>query len=63
MDTACPDGWRKALGEISRVPFRALVPGHGGVMSRAGFAAWRMAYDGRSSPQERQRYCKPLKAS
>jgi len=109
MDTACPDGWRKALGEISRVPFRTLVPGHGGVMSRADFATWRMAYDRfvdcghssadkktcvddwsrdaakfidaahrdyvreaadyylttrlRSSPEERQRYCKPLKAS
>ena len=109
MDTACPDGWRKALSEISGVPFRTLIPGHGAVMSRADFAAWRTAYDRfvdcghsnadkktcvdgwsrdaakfidpghrdyvreaadyyltsrlRSSPEEQQRYCKPLKAS
>jgi glyoxylase-like metal-dependent hydrolase (beta-lactamase superfamily II) len=108
MDTACPDGWSKALGEIAAVPFTALIPGHGPVMTRADFATWRTAYgnfvacghsdadkkacvDGwardaakfihaehqkyaseaagyylttrlRSSPQEQQKYCKPLKA-
>jgi glyoxylase-like metal-dependent hydrolase (beta-lactamase superfamily II) len=109
MDTACPDGWSKALGQIAAVPFRTLIPGHGPVMTRADFATWRTAYDNfvkcghstadkktcvagwehdaakfiddehrdyvrgaadyylttrlRSSPEEQQRYCKPLKAS
>lgn len=109
MDTACPDGWSKALAEIAAVPFRTLIPGHGEPMNRADFVAWRRAYDVfvacgrsnvhknqcidgwvsdaakfidaehadyaraaaayyldtrlRSSPEEQQRYCKPLKAS
>ena len=109
MDTACPEGWSKALGEIAAVPFRTLIPGHGAPMSRGDFAAWRTAYDNfvgcghsdkdkklciegwerdaakfidpahrdyvrgaadyylttrlRSSAQEQQHYCKPLKAS
>src|SRR5436305_1031276 len=29
MDTACPDGWKKALGEVVAVPFTRLIPGHG----------------------------------
>lgn len=108
MDTACPEGWSKALREIAAVPFRTLIPGHGAPMSRGDFAAWRRAYDNfvkcgrsdvdkevcitgwekdaakfidaahrdyvrgasnyylttrlRSSPEEQQRYCKPLKA-
>lgn len=45
MDTACPDGWSKALDEVAKVPFTSLIPGHGPVMSRADFAAWRTAYD------------------
>ena len=109
MDTACPDGWSRALRELAAVPFRALIPGHGSVMTRSDFTAWRRAYDNfvkcghsdadkrscvdgwerdaakfiddehrkyvraaadyylstrlRSSPEEQQRYCKPLKAS
>jgi glyoxylase-like metal-dependent hydrolase (beta-lactamase superfamily II) len=108
MDTACPDGWSKALGEVSKVPFTTLVPGHGVVMSRADFLQWKTAYDNfvecghsnaaretcidgwsrdaarfidaahrsyvkdaaayyldtrlRSSPDEQQKYCKPLRA-
>jgi glyoxylase-like metal-dependent hydrolase (beta-lactamase superfamily II) len=108
MDTACPDGWSKALGEVAKVPFTSLIPGHGPVMSRADFAAWRTAYDNfvkcghssaaaklcvdgwshdaakfidaahkdyardvagyyletrlRSSAEEQQKYCRPLKA-
>lgn len=108
MDTACPDGWSKALSEVAAVPFATLIPGHGPVMSRADFAMWRKAYDNfvdcghssadkstciagwerdaakfiddahrdyvhqaadyylttrlRSSPEEQQHYCKPLKA-
>ncbi len=45
MDTACPDGWSKALGEIAAVPFQTLIPGHGPAMSRADFTIWRKAYD------------------
>jgi len=109
MDTACADGWSKALDRIAAIPFRTLIPGHGPVMSRADFLQWRKAYDDfvdcgrssapkeqciagwqrdaakfipddhrdyvhdaaayyidtrlRSSPEEQQRYCKPLKAS
>ena len=109
MDTACADGWSKALDEVAKVPFTALIPGHGPVMSRADFSAWRTAYDNfvkcghstvnkkqcvegwlgdaarfidaghtdyvrdaadyylttrlRSSPEEQQRYCRPLSAA
>lgn len=45
MDTACVEGWKKALGEIARVPFRTIVPGHGAPMDRAQFDRWRLAYD------------------
>jgi len=107
MDTACADGWRKALADVAKAPFTALIPGHGPVMSRADFAIWRKAYnnfvdcgqskadkasciDGwsrdaakfidaehktyareladyyltsrlRASPEEQQKYCKPLR--
>jgi glyoxylase-like metal-dependent hydrolase (beta-lactamase superfamily II) len=109
MDTACPEGWRKALDQIALIPFESLIPGHGEPMDRSDFMIWRAAYnnfmkcgysavdknqciDGwardagkfidaahgdyvraaaayyidtrlRSSPDEQQRYCRPLKAS
>lgn len=109
MDTACADGWSKALETIAATPFETLIPGHGPVMNRADFTVWRTAYDNfvkcghssvekkecvagwerdaarfiddahrdyvrqaadyylttrlRSSAQEQQKYCKPLKAS
>jgi glyoxylase-like metal-dependent hydrolase (beta-lactamase superfamily II) len=44
LDTACAEGWAKALGEIDRVPFVTLVPGHGDPMTRADFRQWRLAY-------------------
>jgi len=108
MDTACPDGWAKALNAIAKVPFATLIPGHGDPMTRADFLQWRTAYNNllacgrseadkkqcvagwdrdaakfidaghkdyvdaalgyyidtrlRSSPDEQQHYCKPLKA-
>lgn len=108
MDTACPEGWRRALDEIAATPFATLVPGHGAPMDRAAFLAWRAAFDAlidcgasdrpradcvagwrrdaarfiapgderrigemagyyidtrlRSSPEERARYCRPLRA-
>jgi glyoxylase-like metal-dependent hydrolase (beta-lactamase superfamily II) len=109
LDTACPEGWSKALGEIAALPFKTLIPGHGEPMTRADFQQWRTAYDNfvdcghstrpgkecvqgwsrdaakfidaahkdyaagaagyylqtrlRSSPDEQQRYCRPLSAS
>jgi glyoxylase-like metal-dependent hydrolase (beta-lactamase superfamily II) len=108
MDTACPDGWAKALDAIAKVPFTTLIPGHGDPITRADFLQWRTAYNNllacgrsaadkkqcvagwdrdaakfidaphqayvdaalnyyidtrlRSSPEEQQHYCKPLKA-
>jgi glyoxylase-like metal-dependent hydrolase (beta-lactamase superfamily II) len=45
MDTACPDGWSRALEAIEAVPFETLIPGHGPVMTRADFLAWKSAFD------------------
>ncbi|HEX8238882.1 MAG TPA: MBL fold metallo-hydrolase [Allosphingosinicella sp.] len=45
FDTGCPEGWRKALGEIAATPFVTLVPGHGEPLSRAQFRQWRRAFD------------------
>ena len=44
MDTACADGWRKALDEIERTPFTTLIPGHGPMMTRADFVTWKNAF-------------------
>jgi glyoxylase-like metal-dependent hydrolase (beta-lactamase superfamily II) len=46
LDTACPPGWRAALGRLEAAPFERLVPGHGPVMSREDFARWRGAFEG-----------------
>ena len=108
MDTACPDGWKKALDEVAATPFVTLIPGHGAPMNRGQFLQWKAAFEHfidcgrssqpkteclagwkrdaapfigadhegyateaaeyyletrlRSSPEEQQRYCKPLKA-
>lgn len=43
LDTACPEGWRAAMEDIWRTPFRIAVPGHGAPMSRAQFATYRDA--------------------
>ena len=45
MDTACADGWKKALGEIAATPFTTLIPGHGQPMNRAQFMQWKGAFD------------------
>lgn len=45
MDTACPDGWRRALDAVAATPFMRLVPGHGPVMDKATFLTWRSAFD------------------
>jgi glyoxylase-like metal-dependent hydrolase (beta-lactamase superfamily II) len=45
FDTGCPEGWRRALDQLAATPFRTLVPGHGDVMDRARFLAWRGAFN------------------
>ena len=45
LDTACPSGWRKALGEIWTTPFQTAIPGHGPALTRADFASYRTAFD------------------
>ncbi len=45
LDTACTDGWRKALDTIAQVNFRILVPGHGDPMTKARFLDWRIAFN------------------
>lgn len=45
MDTACPDGWKKALEEIEATEFVTLIPGHGAPMNRAQFLQWKRAFD------------------
>lgn len=45
MDTACADGWKKALKEVEATPFVTLVPGHGAPMDRSQFLTWKRAFD------------------
>jgi glyoxylase-like metal-dependent hydrolase (beta-lactamase superfamily II) len=45
MDTACPDGWKKALDEVAASEFVTLIPGHGAPMNRAQFLQWKQAFD------------------
>jgi len=44
LDTACVNGWKRALAEIDGVPFTTLIPGHGEVMNRTQFRQWRTAF-------------------
>jgi glyoxylase-like metal-dependent hydrolase (beta-lactamase superfamily II) len=44
MDTACPEGWRRALDALAATPFTTLIPGHGEPMSRDQFLVWRTAF-------------------
>lgn len=44
MDTACADGWRRALDAITATRFTTLIPGHGDPMTRADFLDWRRAF-------------------
>jgi len=45
MDTACPDGWKKALEEVAATKFVTLIPGHGPPMDRAQFLQWKGAFN------------------
>jgi glyoxylase-like metal-dependent hydrolase (beta-lactamase superfamily II) len=44
LDTACPEGWLEALGDVARSGARQIVPGHGPVMDMPAFARWRAAF-------------------
>ena len=44
LDTACPQGWKTALDNLSHATFKVLVPGHGAPMQRAAFDTYRRAY-------------------
>jgi len=45
LDTACPAGWSKAMGEIEKTAFTKIIPGHGAPMTRAQFGTYRKAFD------------------
>ena len=45
LDTACPEGWRRALGDLATADFSLLVPGHGEPMDRAAFQTYRKSFD------------------
>jgi glyoxylase-like metal-dependent hydrolase (beta-lactamase superfamily II) len=44
MDTACADGWKRALEEVEATPFVTLIPGHGAPMDRPQFLMWKRAF-------------------
>lgn len=44
LDTACPEGWLKALGDVAASGADRVVPGHGPVMTIAEFGAWRRSF-------------------
>lgn len=46
LDTACPEGWLRALGEVAATKFEKIVPGHGAPMDRAQFESYRAAFTG-----------------
>ncbi|SDC59791.1 Glyoxylase, beta-lactamase superfamily II [Sphingomonas sp. YR710] len=45
LDTACPEGWQRALARITATPFRTLIPGHGPPMTPPQFALYRHSFD------------------
>jgi glyoxylase-like metal-dependent hydrolase (beta-lactamase superfamily II) len=44
LDTACPEEWQHALGDIAATDFEVLVPGHGAPMTKTQFNTYRFAY-------------------
>jgi glyoxylase-like metal-dependent hydrolase (beta-lactamase superfamily II) len=45
LDTACPEGWRAALTQITSTPFAIAIPGHGAPMAPADVARYRQAFE------------------
>jgi glyoxylase-like metal-dependent hydrolase (beta-lactamase superfamily II) len=44
FETACPDGWKGALDAVWASPFETVVPGHGRLMTRDQFNAYRQGF-------------------
>jgi glyoxylase-like metal-dependent hydrolase (beta-lactamase superfamily II) len=44
FDTACEEGWAKALDAIAKEKWTVLIPGHGAAMDRKQFNRWHSAY-------------------
>ncbi|SEH19472.1 Glyoxylase, beta-lactamase superfamily II [Sphingopyxis sp. YR583] len=44
LDTACPEGWLKALDDVAASGAEQIVPGHGPIMAIADFDRWRAAF-------------------
>ncbi|WP_260582159.1 MBL fold metallo-hydrolase [Sphingopyxis sp. PET50] len=44
LDTACPEGWLKALDEVAASGAEQVVPGHGPIMDIAAFDNWKTAF-------------------
>jgi glyoxylase-like metal-dependent hydrolase (beta-lactamase superfamily II) len=45
LDTACGNGWKEALEEVERVPFRIVAPGHEPPLSREHFHSYFQAFE------------------
>jgi glyoxylase-like metal-dependent hydrolase (beta-lactamase superfamily II) len=45
FDTACAEGWQRALNDLEKIPFKTLIPGHGRPMPRSDFNVYRLAFD------------------
>ena len=44
LDTACPEGWLKALDEVAASGAVEVIPGHGPIMPIADFGIWHRAF-------------------
>jgi glyoxylase-like metal-dependent hydrolase (beta-lactamase superfamily II) len=44
LDTACPEGWLKALDAVAASGAEQIVPGHGPILTMAEFTAWKTAF-------------------
>ncbi len=45
LDTACPEGWKKALAQVAAKPFTTLIPGHGPSLTREQFVLYRTGFE------------------
>jgi glyoxylase-like metal-dependent hydrolase (beta-lactamase superfamily II) len=45
FETACPRKWSEELDRVWTTPFERAIPGHGAVMTRVQFAAYRSAFN------------------
>ena len=44
FDSACAEGWRKALDRIAAQNFDRVIPGHGPILTRAQFDTYHVAF-------------------